>query len=93
MQARYRKNARARSLVMRALVRSWEYRNPRVWASARAVVGTVVILLGAILCGVGYWWGALVMAVGVLAIVVAGLMFALVTTPGVTRPASVDWSA
>jgi hypothetical protein len=93
MQARYGKNARARSLVMRALVRSWEYRNPQVLASVRSVVGGGVILLGVILCGVGCWWGALVMAVGALTIVVAGLMFALVTTPGVTRPASVDLSA
>jgi hypothetical protein len=45
------------------------------------VVGAVVILLGAILCGTGFWWGALVIGLGALAIVVAGLMFALVTAP------------
>jgi hypothetical protein len=80
MQARYGNNA-ARSLVMKALVRSWEYRHPRVWARLRAVAGAVAILVGAILCGTGFWWGALVMGLGALAIVVAGLMFALVTTP------------
>jgi hypothetical protein len=81
MQARYGSNAAARSFVMKALVRSWEYRRPRVWARLRAVVGAVVILLGAILCGTGFWWGALVIGLGALAIVVAGLMFALVTAP------------
>jgi hypothetical protein len=80
MQARYGNNAAARSLVMKVLVRSWEYRHPRVLASMRAVAGAVVILLGAILCGAGFWWGALLMALGALAIVLAGLMFALVTT-------------
>lgn len=80
MQARYGKNARARSLAMKALVRSWEYRHPRGLASARVVAGSGAILVGAILCGAGFWWGALVMGLGALAIVVAGLMFALVTT-------------
>ncbi len=81
MQARYGSNAAARSLVMKALVRSWEYRHPRVWARLRTVAGAVAILVGAILCGTGFWWGALLMGLGALAIVVAGLMFALVTAP------------
>lgn len=79
MQAPRRNSDPARSLIMKILVRSWEYRRPRVWASMRAAAGTSVIVIGAVLCGTGYWWGALMMGIGALAIIVAGLMFALVT--------------
>jgi len=81
MQAPNHDAARSRALIMKILVRSWEYRYPRFCAGARVAAGILVILIGAILCGSGYWWGALLMAIGALAIIVAGLVFALVTTP------------
>jgi hypothetical protein len=84
VQAEYGSNAGTRAWVMNVLVRSWEYRRPRLFASLRVVAGSLTILVGAILCGTGFWWGALMMGLGALALVVAGLMFALVTTPGVT---------
>lgn len=79
MQARNADTAHTRSLIMKILVRSWEYRHPRAWASVRAAIGIFVIFIGAILCLGGFWWGALLMLIGALVIIVAGLMFALVT--------------
>ncbi|MGH3231357.1 MAG: hypothetical protein ACRDOA_22725 [Streptosporangiaceae bacterium] len=66
---------------MKVLVRSWEFRRPRLIARMRVAAGSLAILIGAILCGTGFWWGALVMGLGALGLVVAGLMFALVTAP------------
>jgi hypothetical protein len=63
---------------MKTLVRSWEYRNPAVIAGVRAAIGFLVILIGITLCATGFWWGALLMLIGALTLVVAGLMFALV---------------
>jgi hypothetical protein len=73
--------AAARALIRTILVRSWEYRYPRFLAGVRVTAGIWVIVVGAILCGAGYWWGALLMVIGALTIVVAGLMFTLVTAP------------
>ncbi len=60
-------------------MRSWEYSYPAAFAVVRAVIGAVVILIGLVLCVTGFWWGALVMVIGALTLMVAGLMFALVT--------------
>jgi hypothetical protein len=45
----------------------------------RAVIGILGILIGIALCAGGFWWGALLMLIGALTMIVAGLMFALVT--------------
>ncbi len=79
MQASNANTAHSRSVVMRILVRSWEYSYPAAFAVVRAVIGAVVILIGLVLCVTGFWWGALVMVIGALTLMVAGLMFALVT--------------
>lgn len=80
MQAPNRNAATSRSLIMRILVRSWEYRYPRFLGGVRLAVGILLIFLGAVLCGTGFWWGALLMVIGALTMVVAGLLFVLVTS-------------
>ncbi len=54
---------------MRFLVRSWEYRNPRVWVGVRLACGIWNLLLGALLVALDrpgadycYWLGALALA-------------------------------
>ncbi len=69
----------SRSVIMKILVRSWEYRSPAATAGVRAAIGILVILIGITLCATGFWWGALLMLIGALTLIVAGLMFALVT--------------
>jgi hypothetical protein len=79
MQTSSANTAHSRSVIMKILVRSWEYRNPAATAGVRAAIGILVILIGITLCATGFWWGALLMLVGALTLIVAGLMFALVT--------------
>jgi len=79
MQASNPNAAHSRSVVMRVLVRSWEYSHPVAAARVRAVIGILGILIGIALCAGGFWWGALLMLIGALTMIVAGLMFALVT--------------
>jgi hypothetical protein len=40
---------RTRSVLMRFLVRSWEYRNPRLWAGVRFACGIFNVVLGVLL--------------------------------------------
>jgi hypothetical protein len=79
MQASNANTAQSRSLIMKILVRSWEYSHPAATAVVRAAIGILVVLIGITLCATGFWWGALVMLIGALTLMVAGLMFALVT--------------
>jgi hypothetical protein len=79
MQASNANIAHSRSVIMKMLVRSWEYRNPAVPAGVRTAIGILVILIGITLCATGFWWGALLILIGALTMIVAGLMFALVT--------------
>jgi hypothetical protein len=79
MQASNPNAAHSRSVVMKILVRSWEYSYPVAAARLRAAIGILVILIGITLCATGFWWGALLMLIGALTMIVAGLMFALVT--------------
>ena len=79
MQASNANTAPSRSVIMKILVRSWEYSYPAAIAGVRATIGILVILIGVILCVTGFWWGALLMLIGALTMIVAGLMFALVT--------------
>jgi signal transduction histidine kinase len=46
-----------RSVLMRLLVRSWEYRHPRVWAGFRFAAGVWNLGLGVLLLSYGYWFG------------------------------------
>jgi hypothetical protein len=79
MQASNANTADSRSVIMKILVRSWEYSYPAAIAVVRAAIGILVILIGVLLCVTGFWWGALLMLIGALTMMVAGLMFALVT--------------
>lgn len=47
---------------MRLLVRSWEYRNPRVWVGVRTACGIWNLGLGVLLLSYGYWVGAVPLA-------------------------------
>jgi len=45
----------AQPLLMRLLVRSWEYRNPRVWMGVRLAGGIWNLALGILLVALAYW--------------------------------------
>ena len=60
-----------RPLIMRILVRRAAYRHPRAYGGACLAAGLWVFVLGVILCSYGFWWGALLIAVGALEIWVA----------------------
>jgi signal transduction histidine kinase len=47
----------SRSVLMRFLVRSWEYRHPRAWAVFRLTAGVWNLILGVLLLSYGYWVG------------------------------------
>jgi hypothetical protein len=42
-------------VLMRALIRSWEYRHPRVWVRVRIVLGIWNLVLGVLLVALGHW--------------------------------------
>ncbi len=46
-----------RSVLMRFLVRSWEYRHPRAWAIFRFTAGVWNLILGVLLLSYSYWFG------------------------------------
>jgi len=41
---------------------SYDYRHARVMMRVRVAIGIWLLLLGAILCGYGRWWGLLMVA-------------------------------
>ena len=47
----------SRSVLMRFLVRSWEYRHPRAWGFFRFAAGVWNLFLGVVLLAYGYWLG------------------------------------
>ena len=47
----------SRPALMRLLVRSWEYRHPRVWVRVRLACGIFNLGLGVLLLSLGYWRG------------------------------------
>ena len=50
-----------RSVLMRLLLRSWDYRLPRVFAGVRFAAGTWLVVLCIILLAYSYWWSALLL--------------------------------
>jgi hypothetical protein len=58
-------------LIMRILVRPSAYRHPKAWGGVCLAVGLWLFFLGVILCSYGFWWGALVIAVGALELWIA----------------------
>ena len=49
----------SRSVLMRFLVRSWEYRRPHVWVRVRVACGIWNLFLGVLLLASFYWLGPL----------------------------------
>ena len=45
-------------LLMRFLVRSWEFSNPHVWVGVRFALGIWNLVLGVLLVALAYWRGA-----------------------------------
>ena len=46
-------------VLMRFLVRSWEYRHPHVWARVRVACGVFNVILGVLLLASVHWLGPL----------------------------------
>jgi signal transduction histidine kinase len=59
----------SRSVLMRFLVRSWEYRRPRLWVGVRVACGIFNVVLGVLLLASVHWIGPLA---GLAAIPLAG---------------------
>ena len=66
--------APSRSVLMRFLVRSREYRNPHVWVRVRVACGVFNVVLAVLLLTSGRWLGSLA-ALGVLPLTGAALIF------------------
>jgi hypothetical protein len=49
----------SRSVLMRFLVRSWEYRRPHVWVGVRVACGIFNLVLGVLLLASAHWLGPL----------------------------------
>jgi len=64
----------SRSLLMRFLVRSWEYRHPHAWVRVRVVCGVFNLGLGVLLLASGPWLGPLAW-LGLLPLAGAALIF------------------
>ena len=66
--------ASSRSVLMRFLVRSREYRHPHVWVRVRVACGVFNVVLGVLLLASGHWLGPLAW-LGVLPLAGAALIF------------------
>ena len=64
----------SRSVLMRFLVRSREYRYPHVWVRVRVACGVFNVALGVLLLASGQWLGPLAW-LGVLPLAGAALIF------------------
>jgi hypothetical protein len=68
------KTAPSRSVLMRFLVRSREYRHPHLWVRVRVACGVFNVVLGVLLLASGHWLGPLAW-LGVLPLAGAALIF------------------
>jgi hypothetical protein len=66
--------APSRSVLMRFLVRSREYLNPRLWVRVRVACGVFNVVLGVLLLASAHWLGPLAW-LGVLPLAGAALIF------------------
>jgi hypothetical protein len=53
------------NVLMRFLVRSWEYRHPQVWVRVRVACGVFNVVLGVLLLAAGHWLGPLTLLAAV----------------------------
>jgi hypothetical protein len=49
----------SRSVLIRFLVRSWEYRHPHMWVRVRVACGVFNVVLGVLLLASAHWLGPL----------------------------------
>ena len=61
-------------ILMRFLVRSWEYRRPRLWVGVRVACGIFNVVLGVVLLASAPWTGPLAV-LGLLPLAGAALIF------------------
>lgn len=66
--------ASSRSVLMRFLVRSREYRRPHAWVRVRVACGVFNLVLGVVLLASGHWLGSLAW-LGALPLAAAALIF------------------
>jgi hypothetical protein len=66
--------APSRTVLMRFLVRSREYRDPHLWVRVRVACGVFNVVLGVFLLASGHWLGPLAW-LGVLPLAGAALIF------------------
>ncbi|HEY4854100.1 MAG TPA: hypothetical protein VII22_25210 [Streptosporangiaceae bacterium] len=66
--------ASSRSVLIRFLVRSREYRNPHLWVRVRVACGVFNVVLAVLLLTSGHWLGPLAW-LGVLPLAGAALIF------------------
>ncbi len=66
--------ASSRSVLMRFLVRSREYRRPHAWGRVRVACGVFNLVLGVVLLASGHWLGSLAW-LGALPLAGAALIF------------------
>jgi hypothetical protein len=64
----------SRPILMRFLVRSWEYRRPRLWVGVRVACGIFNVVLGVALLAAVHWLGPLAW-LAVLPLAGAALIF------------------
>jgi len=64
----------SRPMLIRFLVRSWEYRHPHAWVRVRVVCGVFNLGLGVLLLASGPWLGPLAW-LGLLPLAGAALIF------------------
>ena len=61
-------------VLMRLLVRSWEYRHPRTWVRVRIGCGIWNLCLGVLVLASGHWLGPFAW-LGLIPLAGAGLLF------------------
>jgi hypothetical protein len=66
MQALNEEAAPPRSVLMKFLVPSWEYRRPRISAYVHFAAGSALVGVTIVLLSYGYWWGALLLLAAAL---------------------------
>jgi hypothetical protein len=64
----------SQSVIMRLLVRPWEYRHPHVWVRVRVACGVFNLGLGVLLLASGHWLGPLA-SLGALPLAGAAMIF------------------
>ncbi|MGE5134586.1 MAG: hypothetical protein ACM32E_17005 [Gemmatimonadota bacterium] len=73
-------------MITRILLRPAVYRHPYAWDGALLAAGLWLFILGAILCGICYWWGGLLIAVAALQVLAGCLLLTDIQRQHVATP-------